>query len=1010
MKSDSPNSAIAVIGLSCRFPGCDSPAEYWSALAAGRDCISDLTAIEALAAGVSKETLNDRNYVLKWGVLRDAEMFDAAFFAFTPLEAQIADPQQRVFLELVSAALEDAGYGDPQRRPLTGIYAAAGNSGYARMVDAVPGLRDMAGEMLIEIGNSPEHVAARAAHKLNLHGPVLTVQTACSSALAAAHAGRLALLCHECDMAVVGAISMKLPQNAGYTHEPGGISSADGQTRSFDERADGTVGGNGGGVVVLRRLADAIAAGDDVRAVILGSAINNDGGRRAGYAAPSIDGQETVIRAAVAAAGVVPATIGFIECHGSGTRLGDAVELTALSRVFAAGVDERGVCVLGSAKSNLGHLREAAGMAGLIKTILALQNGLIPPSLHFQHWNNDAKIEPDHLVVGTGLTQWPIERQSPRRAGVSSFGLGGTNVHMVLEQPPPAPARTEARPGQLLPLSARTELDLGRQCENMSLRLEGVAARDLADAAFVLQQGRRHFPFRHFVVASDGNSAAQALRAARKPPAPVTAAPEVAFLLAGTGDGYRGLASGLYQSEPDFRRVVDECIALAQPWLSRDLHAQLALRSGRQCRVPGDLNSLLRAARAPVADSSNLTVEEQHCADFIVVYSLAQFWRAAGIEPNVLLGYSLGEYVAAALAGMFELSDALRIVIARAALIGSCDDGGMLVICDLIERLASGLPDGVEIAAVNAANLTTVAGPASRLDVFQKRLADEGVAVRRLPTCHAIHTSAMAAPSKQLATVIGSLPRRPPSLQIISNVTAAPLTATEALDVDHWVHHLTSPVQMGESIQRLIGQGVRLFIEIGPGQVWSSVVNHADRDRQLTAVSSLPAVHDLRDDRVVFLNALSRCWAAGASPNWDFITALDRPCRVPLPAYALNWQRHTVPQSVNQQQPTAPQSVAVSERPPAAATSHARCQNIRNEFESETELAVSELFSLLIGGGQVFREDNFFEIGGHSLLAVQLLASLRKTFEKELTLSTLYRNPTVAELARWIELCSAGAV
>lgn len=1006
MSDDLPKTAIAIIGLSCRFPGCDTAVGYWDALVAGRDCVSDLDPAKALESGVSEAELDD-NRVLRWGVLQDVEMFDAAFFGFTPREAEITDPQQRLFLELAAAALDDAGYGNRDDRPLTGTYAAPGVSGYERMVRNDPGLCESVGDMLIEIGNAPEHMAGRTAHKLNLQGPLLTVQTACSSGLVAVHSACIALLSNECDMAVAGAASVKLPQTVGYAYQPGGIGSADGRTRSFDDQAGGTVGGNGGGVVILRRLSDALADGDHVRGVILGSAVNNDGARRAGYASPSVDGQAAVIEAALGAAELAPSAIGYVECHGSATRLGDAVELAALARVFAAEGD--GMCILGSVKSNLGHLREAAGIAGLIKAVLAIENSIVPPSRYFERWNRDGQVDPTRFVVATEPTVWPSERRGPRRAGVSSFGLGGTNAHLVLQEAPRTASRSSPRTGQLIVLSAATEAGLQRQAEDLAQRLEGAAPRDVADAAFVLQTGRQPFPFRQFVVATDGDDAAASLRAMRRPAPPVRSKPKIAFLLSGTGEGYRGLASGLYRSEPAFRKLLDECLALAQPWLDRDLRSRLALETGRPGNVPGDFKSLIKAAKAQgPAKAEPLTTVEQHCIDFAITYALAQFWQTMGIKPDAVLGYSLGEYVAATLAGVFDLADAQRIVISRAALISRHDQGGMLVVCDSAANLQPRLPAGVHVAAVNSANLTVVAGQASRLGDLQQQLVEEGVAVQRLPTRHAIHTPLMADASVELCALIRTFPSHAPNLMMLSNVTGAPLTSTEAADADHWGRHLSNSVQMLAGVRTLLEANIDLFVEIGPGQTLSSIVSQVAVGRPVTTVSSLPAVHDPREDREVLLNGLGRCWCAGGTPRWDRLSAPDHPRRISVPGYPFDRRRFSVPQSVAA---TASSVASLGTHPSPSRSDKdvgADLSTVQDGksglFTTPTELAVSELFSSVIGSGSVSRTDNFFEIGGHSLLALQLLLRVRKAFRQELDMRTLYRNPTVSQLAAQLDL------
>jgi acyl transferase domain-containing protein len=754
-------------------------------------------------------------------------------------------------------------------------------------------------------------------------------------------------------------------------------------------------------VVILRRLTDARDSGDAIRAVILGSAVNNDGARRAGYAAPSALGQADVIETALAMAGTLPSSMDYIECHGSGTPLGDAIEIAALKRVF--GEQPRATPLLiGSVKSNIGHLREAAGIAGLIKTVFALEAGVIPATLHFQRWNPEAIVDQTPFSVATAATAWPSHGTATRRAGVSSFGLGGTNAHLVLGEAPPAAARLPARRGQLLVLSARSNASLERMAAALAAFLEGPNAPVLADVAHTLQQGRQVHPYRLAVVADGTAGAAEALRKPRRAARAIRSSPGIAFLLAGTGDGYQGLGSGLYRQEPAFRRIFDSCLDAARPHLDRDLSGPLGLEAGRAKNVAGDFRTLLRAVQCTPAQE--LVLAEQHCADFIITYALAQFWRYLGIQPDVLLGYSLGEYTAAALAEIFSLSDAIQIVIRRAKLIERHDGGGMLTVCCPAQGILPWLPPGVEVAAFVAQNLCVVAGTAERLNELQRRLAAEGIAARRLPTRHSIHTSAMTHAASELERLIRSFPRKAPLIPVVSNVTGAALTAAEATDPAYWSRHLTRPVRLVEGIGTLMAAGRRLFIEMGPGQLLSAVTGHEHGGDAVLALASLPALHDSRDDRTVLLSALGRCWMIGAAPAWPTVTEPDTPRRVPLPEYA--WERsiQTVRQAIPRRPRDSSEKEVLDRRElhsfqgvmPTGAQATAAA------FESPTEAAVSGLFAEMLGRS-VPPDADFFEAGGHSLLAVQLLLRLKSTFGQELQISTIYAHRTARQLARWLE-------
>jgi acyl transferase domain-containing protein len=989
-----PAASVAIIGLACRFPASGDAGTFWGRLERGEDCIAELSAEQLSAAGSDPGALGP-DHVRRWGVAPGVEDFDAGFFGLTPREAEATDPQQRLFLELVADALDDAGYGRRSTRPLTGLFVAPGLSGYEAMVRATPGLAEAVGDMLVEIGNAPEHMAGRSAHRFDLQGPTMTVQTACSSSLVAVHAACAALLGQECDLAIAGGVSIKLPQTAGYRHQAGGIASPDGRTRSFDASAAGTVGGNGGGVVILRRLDDAIRDGDSIRAVILGSAVNNDGSRRPGYAAPSAAGQAEVISAAMAMAAVRPDSISYVECHGSGTPLGDAIELAALARAFA-GKRERPLAI-GSVKSNIGHLREAAGIAGLIKTVLALEQGTIPPTLHFTALPAEAEVDDRQLAVAQRPIPWPAVEETRRRAGISSFGLGGTNAHLVLEEAPRRPPRPESREEQLLLLSSWSEQGLDAAAGRLADALDR-ADVPLRDLAFTLQQGREHHPHR-LAVAGDRAGTAAALRAARRPAPPVQARPKIAFLLAGTGEGYAGLAAELYATEPAFRRHVDAGLDAAQPYLRRDLRGLIGIETGRTPPAGGDLRALLRAARcADGRKTEPLDLVEQHCADFIIVHAGAQLWREAGIEPDALLGYSLGEYIAAAIAGLFTLDDALGIVAARATLIARHDQGGMLAVCMSAEAVRPHLSRGLAVAAISAPSLSVVAGPSAALDALQEALAADNVAVRRLPGRHAIHTAEMNEAARALEAVIAGTPRRPPSIPLVSNVTGALLAPADAVDPRHWGRHLTHPVQLAGGIRTLIDGGHNLFVEIGPGQTLSSVVNQAAAGAPLVTVQTLPAVRDPRSDRAVWLQGLGRAWTCGAEPDWVALAAPDRPARVSAPGYGWQKRRYALAPVAAERPPAAAAPVTApgeADEPGAAAD--------LPRFASETEAAIGALFSEMTGAPDVRREDDFFGLGGQSLLALQLLVRLKERFGRELDMPALYRNATVGALAALVE-------
>ncbi|HEY0603269.1 MAG TPA: type I polyketide synthase, partial [Herpetosiphonaceae bacterium] len=683
---------IAIIGMAGRFPGASNIQQFWQNL---RDGVESLTwldddEIEVPLGLVADERLK---FVNATAILDDVEHFDAAFFGFNPREAEIMDPQHRLFLESAWEALEDAGYDPTTYEGSIGVFASTQMSSYL-LNNLLPNrpLVETMGALALRIANDRDFLPTRVSYKLNLRGPSLTVVTACSSSLVATHLACQSLLDYQSDMVLVGGVTVNVPQRTGYTYQEGGLFSPDGHCRAFDADAQGTFGGSGLGIVVLKRLEDALEDGDQIYAVIKGSATNNDGASKVGYTAPSVDGQAGVILAAQIVADVDPTTISYIEGHGAGTPLGDPIEVAALTQAFRVNTDATGFCALGSVKTNVGHLDSAAGVAGLIKTVLALKHRQIPPSLNCEQPNPAIDFPSTPFYVNTELKDWEIDG-APRRAGVSSFGVGGTNVHVILEEAPEIEPSDPARPWQLLPLSARTATALQRTTERLLDYLREQPDANLADVAYTLQKGRRAFDHRQIVVCRDTADAIAVLegrdstRLVRQ--VGETYSAPIAFMFAGLGDHYVDMGLELYQNETVFRETIDRCAELLKPELRLDLRDVLYPRgTSAQPSLPNstgqsfDVSRLLGREPATSNNGSgqlNRTDLAQPIL-FVLEYALAQQWIAWGVQPQALIGHSLGEYVAATLAGVFTLPDALRVVSARARLIQSLPAGAMLTV------------------------------------------------------------------------------------------------------------------------------------------------------------------------------------------------------------------------------------------------------------------------------------------------------------------------------------------
>ncbi|HLL47351.1 MAG TPA: type I polyketide synthase, partial [Longimicrobiaceae bacterium] len=839
---------VAVVGMAGRFPGAPDPAGFWENLKHARETVAFFGEAELRAAGVDPRLLARPDYVRARGALDGVEWFDAPFFGFSRREAEATDPQHRIFLECAWEALESAGYAPGSCPGSVGVYAGSSPSGYSRRVGASEELRDSVGEYQALLGNDKDHLATRVAYKLDLRGPAVSVQTACSTSLVAVHLACRSLLGGECSVALAGGVSASVGERSGYLYEKGGIRSPDGHCRAFDACAAGMLGGSGVGVVVLKRLEDALADGDTVHAVIRGSAINNDGSLKVGYTAPSVDGQAAAIESALVVAEVDPATVGYVEAHGTGTVLGDPVEVAALTQAFRRSTDRTGFCALGSVKTNVGHLDAAAGVAGLIKTVLSLRERTLVPSLHFERPNPAIDFAGSPFYVNTATRPWE-SGGAPRRAGVSSFGIGGTNAHVVLEEAPPAEAPGASREHQLLVLSARSEAALGAARAELAAYLRERPGLRLADVAHTLQVGRAAFEHRLALVCRDLEEAVDALQGdpggasaavagARRP---------VAFLFPGQGAQHAGMGAGLYRAELSFREEVDRCAELLRPHLGRDL---------REVLHPPE-------ARAGAAAEEIRRTELAQPALFVVEYALAKLWMGWGVRPEALLGHSVGEYVAATLAGVFSLEDALGLVAARGRLMQRLPGGAMLAV-PLGEAGVLPLLGGeLSLAAVNAPEACTVSGPAEAVERLRERLEEAGVACRLLDTSHAFHSSMMDPVLDAFRDRVGRVKRSPPEVPFLSNLTGTWITPEQAVDPEYWTRHLRETVRFSDAVAELLRGRAPVLLEAGPGQSLSRLAARQGERGLEAAVASLPPAGGPGTEDRSLLEGLGRLWRAG---------------------------------------------------------------------------------------------------------------------------------------------------
>lgn len=895
-------SEIALIGMSGRFPGARSVAQFWENLRDGVEALSYFSDQEMIAAGADPSLLSNPDYVRAGMVLDDIDLFDASFFGYNPREAEVMDPQHRFFLECAWEALESAGYNSDTYQGMIGVYAGVGAPTYLlNNILANPRAAEAAGNSPISMGNGVDFLTTRVAYQLNLKGPSWTLQSACSTSLVAVHQACLSLLSGECDMALVGGTSINTRQGAGYLYKDGGISSPDGHCRAFDAQAQGTIGGCGVAVVVLKNLTNAIADGDCIHAVIKGSAVNNDGSRKVGFTAPSVEGQAAVIVEALSLADVEPETISYVEAHGTATPMGDPIELAALTKAFRRRTNKKGFCAIGSLKTNVGHLDTASGVAGLIKTALSLKHKLLPPSLHYSQPNPGIDFENSPFYVNTSLAQWK-NGSTPLRAGVSSFGIGGTNAHVILEEAPQRQASGPARPWQLITLSAKTGSALETMSANLSDYLQRHTDVNIADLAYTYNVGRRAFNERRVLICRDREDAIDAIKAAgadsqeRVFTASIREerAHRLAFMFTGQGSQYVNMGLELYRQESGFREEVDRCSEILRAYLGVDL---------RQILFPVEEQSEKAAARL---DQTLFTQP----ALFVIEYALSKLWMAWGLRPQALIGHSIGEYVAACLSGVFSLEDALSLVAVRGQIMQAAPGGAMLSVALSEEETGALLGEHLSLAAINGPSLCVVSGITKAIDELESQLVERGVAFRRLHTSHAFHSKLVEPLMSRFAAQLKKVRLNPPQIPYLSNVTGDWIKESQATDPLYWAKHLRQPVLFAAGIHKLLETPGRILLEVGPGNTLSTLARQqAVKTPNAVVLSSLRHPSERRSDSAHLLETIGKLWLAGARIDWQAFYAVEKRQRLSLPTYPFERRRYWV----------EPQKRAQRSQPPTAS-------------------------------------------------------------------------------------------
>jgi acyl transferase domain-containing protein/SAM-dependent methyltransferase/acyl carrier protein len=893
---------IAVIGMAGRFPGAKSTSEFWENLKNGIETISFFSDQELKETGVSPIQTNDPNYVKARGFMIDTQYFDASFFGYAPFEAELMDPQMRFFHECSWEALEDAGYDSEAYNDLIGVYAGASSSFNWEALLLLSGRAQQVGAFESMTLSNKDFLSTRLSHRLNLKGPSSFVQTACSTSLVAIHLACRAILAGECHMALAGGVTILDYNKQGYMHQPDMIFSPDGHDRAFDEKSGGTLPGNGIGIVVLKWLKNAIRDRDNIYAVIKGSAINNDGKRKVGYTAPSVEGQAEAIRRAFAVARVEPESITYLEAHGTATALGDPVEIEALKLAFKT--NKKRFCALGSVKTNMGHLDSAAGVAGFMKTVLALKHRLIPPNLHYTKPNPEIDFENSPFFVVNSLTEWKSP-QYPLRAGVSSFGIGGTNAHVILEEAPLPPAPLSNRQYQLILLSAKTESALGQMTENLQEHFKNNPGIDLADAAYTLQVGRQDFPFRWMTVCSSPDETIDILSSKESGKARsfyTKKAKKVIFMFPGLGAQYVNMGRELYETEPVFRQEADRCFEILKPIMDFDIK-EILYPGEPGCRggspyPPSPINSPLERG-APKGRGVSLDINRFEIAQlviFILEYALAKLIMKWGIIPHAMIGYSFGEYTAACLSGVFSLEDSLKLVVSRGKLIGKLPSGAMLSVPLPKEELAPLLAGHDELAlAIDNGSSTIIAGGEKKVDAFEKEMKSKRYVCTRLPASHALHSPMMEPIVKEHEKITARVTLNKPQIPYISNVTGTWISNDQATNPAYWSKHLRETVRFADGVKELVKDKNVFFVEVGPGRDLSSLVMRYIEENPGQTVLDLTR-HPAKNipDTAFLLDRIGRLWLHGVKPDWKSFYAEEKRNRLTLPTYPFERQYYWI--------------------------------------------------------------------------------------------------------------------
>ncbi|QEC74517.1 polyketide synthase [Mucilaginibacter ginsenosidivorax] len=963
------NHDVAIIGMAGRFPGANTIDEFWQLLSGGKEAITFFSADE-IDKSIPVSVKNDAAYVKARGIIDKADEFDAGFFGFNPRNAELMDPQHRIFLEIAWEVLEKTGYLPQKYAGAVGVFAGCGyNTYYNNNVLTNPEIVARTGHFQVRLLNEKDYIATRTAFQLNLEGPAVAVYAACSTSLLAIAQAVTSIRNGQCNVVIAGAASVTSPINSGHFYEEGSIMSKDGHTRTFDAQATGTVFSDGAGVVLLKSLTDAKSDGDTIYAVIKGIGINNDGAAKSSFSGPSAHGQAGAIAMAIDDAGIEASGISYVEAHGTATPLGDPIEIEGLNLAFGT-QDKKQFCAIGSIKSNMGHLTAASGVAGLIKTVLAMRHKQIPPSLFYSNINPNINIADSPFYINNKLKDW--ETDTVRRAGVSSFGVGGTNVHVIVEEFEDTPIQPDAgKPFKLVTWSAKTESSLNGYAAKLGSFVNENKALSLDDIAYTLQTTRAGFNQRRFIVAASNDELAARLKASETDLSASknlkTGVTELVFMFPGQGSQYANMGFNLYQTEPVFATAVDECMALLKGTIHENLFDIL---------YP-------KVADNQLAEKIKQTLYAQP-AIFILEYATAKLWMSFGIQPGVLIGHSVGEFVAAHLAGVFSLADAVKLISERARLVNSVQPGSMLSVRMEAEKLAGILPSKLSIAAINTRKLCVVAGPANTINSFAGQLAEQGIPARLLLTSHAFHSAMMDDIVAPFEEVVKSIKLNQPIKPIVSTVTGKWMSAAEATDPAYWSQHLRKTVRFAQALDTLQEDEVRLYLETGPGTILATLARQHIVNKAVPVVAGFEQ-NETNTEYKSVLKAVGQLWLNGIEPYWENIYNHQQRNKTDLPTYAFDHKRYWLEPAVTLNKvETIAEAAAHQPEPITPQIMQTRkdilIDKLRAIFEDASGIEIDEAGTGL----------SFIEIGFDSLSLTQIATNLKKQFNVPVTFRKLF--------------------